>query len=489
VRVFDFDFPNRRIRGESYVAFVLPAGESDVVHLIDLGPAGPIDRLVADLRATLTARARHPDGASAVAGGRLRAAVFDPLAGALGGCRRIFLAPDGDLSRLPFEVLPLADGRLLLDEYRVSYLSAGRDVLRLRARTGRQPAEPLVVADPDFDLGAAAEASGPAPRRGFWSRLFGRPAEPVPPAAVTPAAPAAPAVGGVSRDLSRSRIHFPRLPGTNAEGERVARRLRVAPLARGEALEGRLKASRSPRIVHLATHGFFLPDQPQDLSQAGRNLESIGVGDAPGLGRLTGPGMENPMLRSGLALAGANTFLRGAALPAEAEDGLLTAEDVAGLDLLDTELVVVSACDTGLGEVHLGEGVFGLRRAFAVAGARTLVMSLWKVPDLATAFLMDRLYDNLLARGLDRDLALSDAQMATRDVTVGQLRTEWLSDANIDHLSAGDAEARRALLELARRPDGHRPFADPYHWGAFICQGDVAPLAPPGKSASAATGP
>src|SRR5262249_53556273 len=154
------------------------------------------------------------------------------------------------------------------------------------------------------------------------------------------------------------------------------------------------------------------------LNQLGHNLELMGFGETPGAGRLRGPGMENPMLRSGLALAGANTFLRGASPPAEAEDGLLTAEDVAGLDLLDTELVVLSACETGLGAVHLGEGVFGLRRAFIVAGAKTLVMSLWKVPDLATAFLMDRFYDNLLTRGLDRDLALSEAQRFTRNATI-----------------------------------------------------------------------
>jgi CHAT domain-containing protein len=164
-------------------------------------------------------------------------------------------------------------------------------------------------------------------------------------------------------------------------------------------------------------------------------------------------------------------------------DGLLTAEEVAGLDLLGTELVVLSACDTGLGEVHVGEGVFGLRRAFVVAGARTLVMSLWKVPDLATSFLMDRFYHNLLARGLDRDLALSDAQRATREVTVGELRVAWLSGTMIEQLAAGDAEVRRALEELAQQPDGHRPFKHPFYWGAFICQGDTAPLGSGGKGA------
>src|SRR5262249_18505255 len=148
-------------------------------------------------------------------------------------------------------------------------------------------------------------------------------------------------------------------------------------------LEGRLKAEcRSPRILHLATHGFFLPDQSPDLRDTSPRLGigPIGFpGEEPGAGRLSGPMMEDPMLRSGLALAGANTWLRAGNFPEEAEDGLLTAEDVTGLDLLDTELVVLSACQTGLGYVHVGEGVIGLRRAFMLAGARTLVMSLWKV--------------------------------------------------------------------------------------------------------------
>src|SRR5262249_29253924 len=145
--------------------------------------------------------------------------------------------------------------------------------------------------------------------------------------------PAAQASARLPRDLDRSRYHFPRLPGTRAEGERVGDRLGVKPLLAGAALEGQLKACRSPRLLHLATHGFSLPDQQPDLDRLlGRNLEVAFAGDSAGLGRLSGPGMENPMLRSGLALAGVNTFLRGGALPAEAEDGLLTAEDVAGLD-------------------------------------------------------------------------------------------------------------------------------------------------------------
>ena len=149
------------------------------------------------------------------------------------------------------------------------------------------------------------------------------------------------------------------------------------------------------------------------------------------------------MLRSGLALAGVNTWLKEGSLPVEAkegslpveaEDGLLTAEDVSGLDLLDTDLVVLSACETGLGEIHVGEGVFGLRRAFVLAGAKTLVMSLWKVPDQQTQELMVDFYGRVLA---------------------GQ----GLADA-----------LREAQLALSAK------YPDPLYWGAFICQGNPGPL-------------
>src|SRR5205807_4374764 len=120
-------------------------------------------------------------------------------------------------------------------------------------------------------------------------------------------------------------------------------------------------------------------------------------GAGGGLGRLAGLALEHPLLRSGLALAGANTWLRKTQPAAEAEDGLLTAEDVSGLDLSGTELVVLSACETGLGEVRTGEGVFGLQRAFVLAGAKTLVMSLWSVPDEPTRELMEDFYQRILS--------------------------------------------------------------------------------------------
>jgi CHAT domain-containing protein len=175
-------------------------------------------------------------------------------------------------------------------------------------------------------------------------------------------------------------------------------------------------------------------------------------------------------------LAGANTWLAQGSLPPEAEDGILTAEDVSGLDLLGTELVVLSACETGLGEVRVGEGVFGLRRAFVIAGAKTLVMSLWKVPDLSTAVLMERFYENLVKRNLDRDESLREAQSYTRDINVGQLRGRWLHTEAINQFAGGDKRVAGYYQRLARKPDHYRPFEEPFYWGGFICQGSTEPL-------------
>jgi tetratricopeptide (TPR) repeat protein len=463
VRFPVFDFEAVPARGESYwkpsryVAFVLPGGAPDEAQMIDLGEAEPIDHMIADFRAGVIAdsaagygrdmarrREEIPPTAACDAGSALRAALFDRLAPALGSRTRLLIAPDGDLSRLPFEVLPTADGRRLIDACQISYLSCGRDVLRFGTESIGQPGEPLVVADPDFDLETVIVHESAQSKAGFWSRLLGRgkkvtgpPRQPV-----APLATIAVSAGRHSRDLhhDRSAYHFHRLPETRAEGQWVATRLGVSPWLEAAALEGRLKAAcRSPRILHLATHGFFLPDQQTAFHDGGRDmrLDPIALpSEALGAGRLAGPMMENPMLRSGLALAGANSWLQGRNLPEEAQDGLLTAEDVTGLDLLATELVVLSACETGLGQVHVGEGVFGLRRAFVLAGAKTLVMSLWKVPDEPTRELMEDFYGHLLA---------------------GQGRAEAL---------------REAQLEMKAK------YPEPFYWGAFICQGDPSPLGP-----------
>jgi CHAT domain-containing protein/tetratricopeptide (TPR) repeat protein len=484
VRFNVFDFHAVPARGEPrwkparYLAFLLRAGRPDHAKMLDLGEAEPIDRLIDAFRQqTLAGEGRgrtlaggssraeqrdfQPEGARAQrvpassVGMHLRARIFDPLLPTLEGATRLLLSPDGDLTRLPFEVLPADDGTYLVDTYRISYVASGRDVLRSTARLTREPGPAVVAADPDFDLGGVVSEPG-----------------------VTSPSSERPLAGRHSRDLDRASMCFSRLPGTRVEGERIAKLLDIEPWLEGEALESRLRARRSPRILHLATHGFFLEDQKSDPDEERGAFGMLSFGAVAERGRLLGRGTENPLLRSGLALAGVNTWLRHGTPPEEAEDGLLTAEDVTGLDLLDTELVVLSACETGLGEVRVGEGVFGLRRAFVLAGAKTLVMSLWKVPDVATAVLMVRFYENLLQNEMERDEALREAQRYLRQVTVGEIRAEWLSAEAIAHVSAGSEETRRELEEPARQPDEHRAYQHPLYWGAFICQGETRPLRP-----------
>jgi CHAT domain-containing protein len=210
---------------------------------------------------------------------------FDPLLPAIGNRKRLLLAPDGNLTRLPFEALPTDDGRRLIDDYQISYLGAGRDVLRFGAASSGQPAAALVAADPDFDLsGGQAQAQATSETAGVLN------------------------AHRVSREIQTGDLeHLGRLPGTRVEGERIASMLGVKPLLGAEALEARIKACRSPRILHLATHGFFLADQRRDPNRELRGLGLFGgqAGDGFGQmsgmpsGRMSGPGMAQPVAAVG----------------------------------------------------------------------------------------------------------------------------------------------------------------------------------------------
>jgi CHAT domain-containing protein/tetratricopeptide (TPR) repeat protein len=449
VKFNEFDFKAVPAKGEKhwkpsrYLAFVLSAGKPDEVRMIDLGEAEPIDKLISDLRSSITGeselKCRSPYKTEVYpviaykSGSELREAVFDKLSEPLAGYTRIYISPDGDLCKLPFEILPSKGGKYLIDDYQISYLSVGRDVLRFSAESNVIPEDSIVAADPDFDMGSVVKHKKPE-KVGSVVRGWRQ-----------------------SRDFNSSMMKFDRLPGTRPESDKVSAILNIKPMLEKKVLEGKLKSIHSPFILHLATHGFFLEDQKVEL------------------GKETGPKYENPLLRSGLALAGANTALKGGVLPDDAEDGILTAEDVSGLDLMGTELVVLSACETGLGEIRTGEGVFGLRRAFMLAGAKTLVMSLWKVTDLATPILMERFYENLLNKGLDRDESLREAQMFLRGLTIKEIRN-LLTDDVINRIADGNDKIKQEIDQFLLLDDDTTPFADPLFWGAFICQGVTHPI-------------
>ena len=368
-RFEDMDFPKAGMVGGvqflsiRYLAFVIIADQPDAIKMIDLGPASEIDANLEAWRSAITGTSAQsfasvqsvePSHASEIrrniiefsrqigsrdrtnASGNgekegilLRQAVFDPLLSALGICNRLFLAPDGNLTRLPFEALPLDEHHFLIDKYSISYLSVGRDLLHFDQKYRSSPGPALVIASPDYNLG--------------------------------------------SEDLPDDSLGdpFPALEGAKQEGENVAKALEAELWSGADALEGTLKQQRSPNVLHISTHGFFI-EQDSFSSMSNSFRQSANALYSGRLSQLRD--VQNPLIRSGLALAGANTWIRQGILHPNSEDGLLIAVDVTGLDLLDTDLVTLSACDTGLGWVQAGEGVFGLRRAFTIAGTRTLVM-------------------------------------------------------------------------------------------------------------------
>lgn len=339
----------------------LPLGEDDGYVSIVLTATAPPQFFMHDAASNLDeAIARWQDvlysdhPAEPALGAELHRVLVERIAPALGGAHRLLISPDGHLNRLPFAAIPATDGTRLLDTYEIGHLTSGRDLLRHRPPTA--PHDPIVLADPDYDLGLDTGTG----------------------------------------------VRFDPLPDTFVEGEWIARRVGGTFWSGAEATESRLRTVRSPLVLHLATHGFALgaPLRPsRSVPVTGPPPES-----APG---------ADPLLCTGLALAGANTWLAGERPPDGAEDGILTAADVYDLDLLGTELVVLSACATGLGEYQPGEGIFGLRRAFEIAGARSVVVSIWDVPSEPTVLLMREFYRTLL-RGHSRAAALRAAQQTVR---------------------------------------------------------------------------
>ena len=383
-------------RQARYRAYVLA---STGIAAVDLGDAAAIDAGVAALRSALADPARADVRELAR---RLDTMIFQPVRARLGDERRVFVAPDGNLSLVPFGALVDEHWRWILESLDASYVTSGRDMLGWAAREEARM-DPVIFAAPAF--GAATGA---------------------PDVAVDPE-PAS------SRGALANAL-FPPLPGTAEEG-----RARASLLGRGELHEGAaatkpaLLALRGPSLLHVATHGFFvarrasstnapLPAGPSRALVLASSAEEASPSSPMGV-------IDDPLLRSGLAFAGANARREG-------DDGVLTAAEAAGLDLRGTRLVTLSACQTGLGDVQAGEGVQGLRRALTIAGAETLALSLWKVDDRATQKLMIAFYERL-QHGAARTSAMRDAELA-----------------------------------MLREP----ATAHPYYWAAFVVSGNPRAL-------------
>jgi CHAT domain-containing protein/tetratricopeptide (TPR) repeat protein len=392
----------------SYLAFVVQPDQVEPT-IIPLGSAAIVDRTVKRWRESMLAdvgvRQAEPGAPSFRAlGASLRRLVWEPLTAPLTGISRVFIVPDGDLNLVPFAALPIGATSYLLEQGPlIHYLSAERDLVTLSI-----DAETTGTGLLAFGGAAFSDVSS-------MGRLRRDSATP-----------------GISPSLIRGTpfstcrpfqaVRFRDLPASLREAQAVADLWRQATdqtasttrdllLSGGEATETAFKTlGPGRRIIHLATHAFVIDDEcdagGMGLRGAGGLVSSGTLASNRARKRST---IDNPLLLSGLALAGAN---RRATARAEDDDGILTAEEVAALDLSGVEWAVLSACDTGLGEIRAGEGVFGLRRSFQVAGVRTVVMSLWGVEDQATRIWMEGLYRARLVDGLGTAESVREASMS-----------------------------------------------------------------------------
>jgi CHAT domain-containing protein/tetratricopeptide (TPR) repeat protein len=377
-------------RVPAYAAFVLRPEGTPV--MVTLGTAAEIDGLVTRWRQAIAREAGTGEsGDSRTAGVLLRRRLWDPLLASIGSPRRILIVPDGSVSLVPLAALPIGTrGYLVEREATLHYLTAERDVTEpAAASSGRG-----LLALGGASFGARTVAPAGAKEKTESTRTA-----------------AGAGVAGPCADVST--IQFEPLAGSQVEVQQIARVWRSAigsaedvcvlsgPAAREEAF---VRYAPGSRVLHLATHGFFL-----DAGCAERLPGTRAVGGlAP-----TRPAAKGGTVRptggiSALALAGANRRSRTTANDA---DGILLAEEVAAMRLNGVEWAVLSACDTGIGALVAGEGVLGLRRAFQLAGVRTVIMTLWPVDDQSTTELMRQLYQARFVEGLTSDRAMRAASL------------------------------------------------------------------------------
>lgn len=372
-----FDFKDQEFKGEKYYAFVIDSA-TKTVKLIEIGKAENIDSLIAAyhraidgyIASVATSRSVKIVGKAPVAGenemdlSRITVALYDaimkPVVPHISGKAQIIISPDGQLQLIPFEVLAPYGGKYMVQSYTISYVTDAKDMLRISS-VSKLTGKAVIFADPDFDMPIGRSRNGQrAPKE-----LQG--------------------------------LTFPRLTDTKVEADSIERILKlklgmkIADYQGGRATEEALLNLNSPKILHLATHGYFLKDIKLNVADGG---DVTWVKNA-----------EEPMLRSGIVLAGSNTALK------EGGDyGMVSSSKIVGMDLKNTEIVVLSACDTGVGDIEKADSVYGLKKAFLLAGAKSLLASLWSVPSAETTEMMTTFY-SLVAQGKSKAEALRSAKL------------------------------------------------------------------------------
>lgn len=414
-----FDFETGGWQDNHYLALAT-SGQSKQWQVKDLGRNRLANAMIERLRTSTRDAQRELQLADEIdlaeqygeTSGRLYRSLFGELDETLADAKRLYVAADGFLLRAPLAALQVDRGQYLIEKYDLAYLSSGRDLLREHPPAGHGT---LIFADPDFDLDAVE-------RKLTLARLN------------TPA-PAGELLAMRSAAIDPTRgLRWRPLPGAAVEAKQVATSLAesqftpVTAYVGAEALEDVFKSARPPRILHIATHGFFIEPQTADRpAMAGASNTS-----AARLSQLRS--QDNALLRSGIVLAGANKLDNPDGTNGS-DDGWLTAMEIAALDLHGVELAVLSACNTGMGDPRPGEGVVGMQRAFLHAGAQSMVTSLFEVPDAETQMLMSEFYRRL---------------------------------HDGDSILQAFSEAQRAIIRQRREDYG---AAHPFYWGSFTLLG------------------
>jgi len=381
-----FKRENRGWGNYHYLAVVYQANqEPEIIHL---GEADSIDKSIIELRQAIFAdtlnktQTKQNDLAAEqmvkARGKKLYQQLFKPLLSAMGQNQKVIICADGPLHYLPFGVLVDEQNRYLVERYQFHYVSTGREILNWGKKQAPSNQNALIIAKSKFQQKEQELKYSLVEAIAIDSLL--------------------------KRNNFSTKLHLD-----------------------DQAKESVLKSAKSPKILHISTHGFF-----KTATEESRPAREIGPASFQttirrGL-------MENPLLRSGLILTGTNQTDS----TKTGEDGIATALEIAGLDLAETDLVTLSACITGIGDLKSGEGLYGLHRSFLLAGAKTVLASLWSVPDLETKDLMVEFYGRYLSKGnINKTEALRQAQLT--------------------------------VIENLRKMYGAAP---PAYWGAFVCIGE-----------------
>lgn len=368
--------PEYKWQDSKYVAWIIPPAGLGNVQIVDLGNADAIEPLVGEFLKQVEAEGKARSSLGGFddidetksrakfehASKKLSEKLIAPLEPFLKNVKQLHLSPDGELWKIPWDALLTQDGKFLIESFRTTYTVSGRELAFNTSRDKSKTGKPAIFANPNFNLGAEkikrVQKQGGTRSRAVTSAYFSE-------------------LEGTAKEAKWIR------PGIEKYTDQECQMC-----VWDEAQEATFKQLHRPRVLVLSTHGYYTKLKDESVTKYS---------------------LQNPLIRCGLALAGANN--RNAAATLGNDDGILTGLEIIGTDLRGTELVVLSACQTGTGELNDGEGVSGLRQAFQLAGAKSVVASLWNVADEETANLMKRFFEEL-STGTPKPIAFRDAQLS-----------------------------------------------------------------------------